>query len=184
MSTTDKLNSHSLVSASSTMCGSAAEQADAQGVYLVECYSADGKLRWKDVAENVVTTQGKNFLLDTILAGSSYTAAWVLSLYTAGTAAATATYAVPIVTEVLNSVLATRPATAWTAASAGSKASSAISCAIIGSATITGVMVMKGSSTIGDTAAGSAVLLSEGALGASRAVLSGDTLSVTYTLSV
>jgi hypothetical protein len=61
MSTTDKLNSHSLVSASSTMCGSAAEQADAQGVYLVECYSADGKLRWKDVAENVVTTQGQEF---------------------------------------------------------------------------------------------------------------------------
>ena len=167
-----------------SMSGGAADIERAAGVYHLECLAPDGSLRWAEDVCNVVTTQGKNFVLDNALAGSGYTAAWLLSLFTAGTPVATATYASPVVTEVTSSVLASRPAMTWVAASGGGKSSNAVTCSIVGSATITGVMVVKGSATIGDTATASAVLLSEGTLATSRAVLSGDTLNVTYSLSI
>ena len=37
------------------------------GYYEVECYGADGVLKWKDDIHNLVTTVGKNFTMDTIL---------------------------------------------------------------------------------------------------------------------
>lgn len=181
---TDTLHSAAALAASAILGGQAGEAADAEGTYLLECFAPDGTLRWREEVHNVVTTQGKNFVLDNALAGSAYTAAWLLSLFTAGTPAATATYASPVVTEVTSGVLASRPAITWTAAASGSKTSNTVACSMVGSATITGVMVVKGSSTIGDTAQAGGVLLSEGTLGSSRAVLSGDTLNVTYSLSI
>lgn len=170
--------------ASATMGGQAADAMHARGVYLVECRAADGTLRWTDEIPNLVTTQGRNHILDTELAGSAYTAAWFLSLYTAGTITAGATYAAPVVTEVVVGVLAARPSVGWTAAAAGSKASTTTTCPIVGSATITGVMLVRGSGTTGDTAAAGGVLLSAGLLGTSRAVLNGDQLNISYSLAV
>lgn len=56
------------------------EQSDVHGQYLVECFDADGNLKWSDTIENLVTTAGKNFLLDTTLNGSAYTATWYIGL--------------------------------------------------------------------------------------------------------
>src|SRR6187549_1787691 len=49
------------------------EQADAHGRYEIECFGPDGKLKWREVIDNVVQTVGKNLALDTFLGGAAYT---------------------------------------------------------------------------------------------------------------
>src|SRR4029077_11874811 len=41
--------------------------------YEIECRDKDGRLKWREVIENVVCTVGKNLALDTFLAGAAYT---------------------------------------------------------------------------------------------------------------
>jgi len=41
--------------------------------YRVKCFDKNGSLKWEDLIHNVVPTVSKNLILDTILAGSSYT---------------------------------------------------------------------------------------------------------------
>lgn len=169
--------------ASAVMSGASHDEMVAVGRYSFELIR-DGQVidAWQD--DNLLTTEGRNYILDTLLSGSSYTASWFLSLYTAGSAAAGNTYAAPVVTEVTSSVLATRPAVTWASAASGSKASNTIACNFIGSATVTGCMMLKGVNTIADTATAGGKMLSQAALSASRSVLSGDTLNITYTLTV
>lgn len=157
------------------------EELKLHGQYKIQCFDADGNLKWEDTVDNLITTQGKNHVLDTELGGSSYTAAWYCSLYTAGTITAAATYAVPVVTEVTSGVLAARVAVTFAAASGGSKVSNTINCVFVGGATITGMMISKGSATIGDTATAGGVLLSAALLTQSRIVVANDQLNLTYT---
>ena len=57
-----------------------AEQLSAQGRYTATCYDADGNEKWADTFSNLVTTLGKNDLLDKYLTGSAYTAAFFMGL--------------------------------------------------------------------------------------------------------
>lgn len=50
-----------------------AEALHARGVYTFDCYGPDGALKWHDTIDNVVTTVGRNAVLDDALAGSAYT---------------------------------------------------------------------------------------------------------------
>jgi hypothetical protein len=43
------------------------------GRYEIECVGPNGEIKWRDVIDNLVTTAGKNLLLDTVLAGEDYT---------------------------------------------------------------------------------------------------------------
>ena len=161
------------------------EQANATGVYTVECVGADGQVKWTDTFHNLVTTVGKNDLLDKYLSGSSYTAAWYLGLVN-GSSAPTYDAADTISshaggTEITAYSESTRPAPSFNAASGGSKSSSATAFNINGTATVAGAFLVSNSTKSGT----SGILYSAGNFsGGNRAVVSGDTLNVTYTASV
>lgn len=161
------------------------EQANATGVYTVECVGADGQVKWSETFHNLVTTVGKNDLLDKYLSGSSYTAAWYLGLVNGSSSptydAADTMSSHAGWTEITAYSEATRPAPSFNAASGGSKSSSATAFSISGTATVAGAFLTSNSTKSGT----SGILYSAGNFsGGSRSVVSGDTLNVTYTASV
>ena len=176
------------VSASVTRGGGYAESFPLEGRYFVECYDKDGALKWADHIDNLVTTVGKNLLLDTILTGSAFTATSRMGLAGAGTKAAADTQASHAGWSEVGLANAptysgSRPTPSFSAASAGSKAtSSAQSFSITSSGTVAGCFInINGSATIDNT---TGTLFSAGDFsGGSKTVANGDTLSVTYTLS-
>ena len=50
------------------------------GRYVATAFDRDGKQLWTDTIENLVTTQGKNDMLDQYLDGAAYTAAFFVGL--------------------------------------------------------------------------------------------------------
>lgn len=156
------------------------------GHYHVQHHDADGQLLWEDDIGNLVTTAGKNFALDTLLSGSSYTAAWYLGLVdgaTAPTYAAADTMASHAGwTENVGYSNANRPAPAFSGASAGSKATSAaVVFNVNAGGTIAGVFLVSNSAKSGATG----TLYSVGSFsGGDQPVTNGGTLSVTYSASL
>lgn len=152
------------------------------GSYAVECYGADGQLKWSDSIKNLVVTAGRNDLLDQYFAGSSYTAAWYMGLVDG---ASTPTYAATDTlashagwTEFTSYSGSNRITVSWSAASAGSKSTTSTSFSISGSGTVAGALMTVTQAKATTTG----VLYSAGNFtGGSRAVVSGDTLLVTYT---
>jgi hypothetical protein len=171
------------------LSGAMLEQAKAEGHYVAECYGADGKLKWSDKIENIVTNEGKNVALDTIFAGSAYTAAVVMGLKGTGTAVigdAQASHASWLEVGLANAPAysGTRKTPAFSAASAGSKATSAaVSFAFTSAGTVAGCFInLAGSATIDAT---TGKLYSAGDFtGGSKVVASGDTLNVSYSASL
>ncbi len=152
-------------------------------VYEFECRDAEGNVKWSETVRNLVTTAGKNDLLDKYFAGSAYTAGWFMGLvdnasFTAIAAADTmASHAGWIESVVYSN--ATRPAIAFAAASGGTKVTSAaVAFNINGAATINGVFVNSVNTKSGTTG----ILYSAGSFSGTRAVSNGDTLNVQLTL--
>lgn len=140
------------------------------------------EIKWEEANCNLITTVGKNNILDNHFTGSAYTAAWFTGLidnasFTALAAADTmAAHAGWI--EFVGYSNGTRIAPSWTTASAGSKAySTPVSFAITAAATLNGAFINSVSTKSGTTG----VLCSEGSFAATRIVANGDTLNVSYT---
>lgn len=157
----------------------------AKGSYRVECRGADGEVKWVEDIQNLVVTVGKNYLLDTFLSGSSYTAAFYLGLVDGASAPSFAAADTMAShggwSENVAYSNGTRPAISFNAASGGAKVSVAVVFNINGAATIAGCFLTTVSTKSGTTG----TLTSAGSFSAgSRALQSGDTLSVTYQLSV
>ena len=155
------------------------------GEYTVECFDSEGNLKWSEGFKNLVTTVGKNFMLDTTFSGSTYSAAWYLGLVD-GTSSPTYNVANTMAshagwTEFTSYSESTRPAPTWGSASSGSKATTATSFSINGTGTVAGAFM-----TTDDTKSGATgTLYSAGNFsGGSRTVASGDTLNVTYTATL
>ncbi len=178
------------VSGASMVMGNALmEKAEIHGKYVVECFDADGNLKWRDEIENLVTTVGKNLMLDTILAGSAYTASVVMGLKSTGAAVAGDTMASHgSWTEVggtnAPAYTGNRPVPTFSAASAGSKATSAaVSFTFSSGGTVAGCFIVLSGSATKDNTTGT--LFSAGDFtGGNRTVASSDVLNVTYSASV
>ena len=56
--------------------------AKAGGVYKIECHDAQGNLKWEETTHNLVVNEGLQDMNNKYFKGSSYTAAWYLGLIT------------------------------------------------------------------------------------------------------
>jgi hypothetical protein len=196
MSEHERADARAMTDAEVIRGGNMREGAEAHGKYEFVCIGPDGKERWRDTIDNVVCTVGKNLMLDTALAGSSYS---VVGPYM-GLISSVSYGAGPVAGDTMTShagwteagglnaptYTAPRKTCAWSAASAGSKAlSAALSYAITSAGTVKGAFVVYGTgavSTIDNTAG---TLWSSGLFsGGDKTVGSGDTLNVNYSTSL
>ena len=167
------------------------EEVNVTGKYVAQCFDAHGNLKWEEEFSNLVTTQGKNHLLDTYLAGSAYTGKVFLGLisstgYTAVAAGDTANSHTGW-TEFTGYSQTTRRPPSFSAASSGSKATSTAAVFSITSAnTIKGTFLMANTGTGLAAAKGgySGSLYSAGLFtGGDKTIGNGDVVNVTYTAS-
>lgn len=181
----EKLNMHETLGCGLVAKSGHNESIRLSGHYDVECIGADGKVKWTDRAQNVVTDVGGALTLDTILAGSAFTATVVMGLKGTGTAVVGDTQAshagwLEVGGTNAPAYTGNRPTPSWSAASGKSKAtSSAASFAITSAGTVAGCFLNINGSATKDNTTGT--LYSAGDFSASRSVQNGDTLNVTYT---
>jgi hypothetical protein len=171
--------------------GASVNTASAHGVYTVQCIGADGQVKWETEAPNLVVNGGLQDMNAKYFTGSVYTATWYLGLYGAGasnTPAATDTMASHIGwTEIVPYSQATRPActfgTPTTAnPSVATNSASVAVFSINATATVGGAFLTSNSTKSGST--GTLYSAADFSSPGDRAVVSGDTLNVTYTLSL
>ena len=190
--TTESITSKETTDASVIRGAKNMESVHASGTYEIVCHDSSGNLLWKDEIQNLVTTVGKNDLLDKYLAGSSYTAAWYVGIissvsYSAISANDTASSHAGWREAAADPLLppnydeATRPAATFASASGGSKSTSAASTfTIASSGTVKGAFLISNSTKDGT----SGILYSAGLFtGGDKSVADGDVINITYTAS-
>lgn len=181
-----------------------AELTKAGGTYHVECFDADGNLKWADDIINAVTQEGKVVGLKNTLNASAFTQVSYLGLisatgYTTPPANTNTAAQINIAAsangwnEVVSSVVAARGTPSWgtSTGSAGnaSLATTAVAFSILNTLVIKGCfLVLKDlaaagpSATVGST---TGALYSAGLFtGGDKSVNNGDTLNVTYTANL
>ena len=171
--------------------GGLADSAKASGVYSIQCHDKDGNLKWEAESKNLVVNTGLQDMNAKYFTGSSYTAAWYLGLYGAGasnTPAAGDTMASHAGwTENTTYSNANRPtATFGTPTTANpSVATNSASPAVFninGTATVGGAFLTTSNTKGGTT--GTLYSAADFSAPGDRSVVNGDTLTVTYTLSL
>lgn len=166
------------------------EQMSFKNTFHAVFRDAAGNVLREETFDNLVTTQGKNDFLDKYLAGSAYTAAWYMGLISStsystivvgDTAASHAGWLEAGATNA-PTFSGARKTTAWSAASAGAKALSAgLVFTFTGSGTVKGCFL----SSVATVDAATGVLLSAGLFtGGDQPVVSTNTLTVTYTMTL
>jgi len=151
------------------------------GVFEVECFGPDGKLKWKDTAKNLVTNEGLDHILDVVLHGTTAVSPWYVGLKNTGTPAAGDTLASHGTwTENTNYTgdrkeYVEAAASSQSVTNSASKASFSIS---VDSQTISGAFLAGAATGTSDT-----LLCVADFTGGDKSADNGDTLEVTYTIS-
>lgn len=187
----DKVKSKDVASSSLVAGGSAADSASAKGVYKIQCHDKDGNLKWEDEAPNLVVNVGLQDMNAKYFTGVAYTATWFLGLYGSGAtnspAAGNTMSSHSSWTEVTAYSQATRPTctfgTPTTANPSVATNSASPATFSINATTTVGGAFLTSNSTIGGTT-GTLYSAADFSAPGDRAVTNGDTLSVTYTLSL
>jgi hypothetical protein len=150
------------------------------GKYHVECVGADGVVKWTEDFDNLVTTEGKNYLLDVGLRAQAQLTAWYVGLKSTGAAVAGDTLPTHASWTEVTPYAGNRLAlTVASAAAAGVlSSSSATSYSINATNTVFGCFICSVNTGT------SGKLYSAGDFGASKAVSSGDTLNVSYSTTL
>lgn len=170
------------------------EELTVRGMFHIE-HVRDGKVIYSEDFPNTVVTVGKNAMLDQSLAGSAYTVTGPYmglissTSFTAISAADTMTsHAGWLEAGNANAPTysGTRKTCAWNAASAGAKAlSAALSFGITGIGTIKGAFLTFGSGALNTIDNTGGTLFSAGLFtGGDRAVIPGDTVNISYSISL
>ena len=153
-----------------------------KNTWEVVCKGSDGKEKWRELNDNLIVTAGLNSLLTEYFKGSSYTAAWYVGLKSTGTALAADTMSShsswtenTTFSESVRQTLTLGTPAAGSVNNSSSKATFSIN----GSTTIFGAFLVT-NNTKGGTAG---TLYGVVDFGSSRAVISGDTLEITVTLT-
>jgi hypothetical protein len=188
----DKISAADTCEASCSYNTTPSDTATIEGRYYAVCYDKDGNVKWEDAIENLVTTVGKNATLDTIL-GNTAAGAVVMGLKGTGTAVVADTQSSHATWNEVGAVYpptysGTRKTPVFSAAAFVSgttctkSTSSASSFSITGTGTVAGCFInIGGSATIDNT---TGVLFSAGDFSSPKAVVSGDTIAVSYSCSL
>jgi hypothetical protein len=186
----EKASSTDMVASSVRVDRELQSRAGAGGMFHFKCYDADGNLKWEENIHNLVVNQGLKDMNDKYFSGSGYSATWYLGLvnnsptpsYVAGDTAASHGW-----TETTAYSQATRPACTFGAATTAdpsviSNSASPASFSINGTVTVAGAFLISENTKGGS----SGVLFSASTFQSpgARSVVSGDTLTVTYTFSL
>jgi hypothetical protein len=169
----------------------AGEELMAMGRFTIQCYDKDGNLKWEDDNHNLVVNQGLQYMCGTALTSVAQITTWYIGLY--GAAASNNPAAGDTMashagwTEVTNYSNATRPACTFATATTAnpSVATNSASVAVFninGSGTIGGAFLTSSNTKGGTT--GTLFSAADFQSPGDRTVASGDTLNVTYTLSL
>jgi len=187
----DKVKSQDVAASSLIAGGSATDSASAKGVYKIQCHDAQGNLKWEADAPNLVVNGGLQDMNAKYFTGVSYSAAWYLGLYGSGAtnspAAGDTMSSHAGWTEVTDYSQATRPActfgTPTTANPSVATNSASPATFSINATTTVGGAFLTSNNTKGGTT-GTLYSAADFSAPGDRSVVSGDTLSVTYTLSL
>jgi hypothetical protein len=184
--------SNDLVGSALTVSKPVTEGIGAGGVYTLQCFDKDGKLKWEESSHNLVVNVGLQDMNTKYFTGSSYTAAWYIGLIT-GPGSGTTIAAGDTMsshagwTENTGYSNATRPAATFGTATTADpsvidNSASAASFSINATSTIAGAFLTTSNTKSGTT--GILFSASDFQSPGDRSVVSGDTLNVTYTFSL
>lgn len=187
----DKSKAADTVGSAVVSGGGAQDGIKGGGVFSIQCHGADGQLKWEAKSHNLVVNVGLQDMNAKYFTGSSYTAAWYLGLY--GAAASNNPAASDTMsshagwTEVTAYSQSTRPACSFGSATAAdpsviTNSGSPATYSINGTTTVGGAFLTSDNTKSGT----SGILFSAADFGSpgDRSVVSGDTLTVSYTFSL
>jgi hypothetical protein len=146
--------------------------------WKVTCLDKDGNVKWEENEKNIIVTAGLNHILNTQFHASTQVTTWYIGLKGAGTPIAADTMASHSSWTELTDYSGDRKEWTEGAASAGSMTNgSSVDFSITGTATIAGAFLNTAATGTAGTLYGVVDFSS------SRAVISGDTLQVTVTVT-
>lgn len=183
----EKIRSADAVSSGLTAGTRSGEEMMALGHFTAQCFDKDGNLKWEASNHNLVVNVGLQYMCGSALTSTTQITAWYIGLYGAGSTnnpAASDTLASHAGWTEITPYSGNRPACTFATAttanpSVATNSASKAAYSINATATVGGAFLCSAASGTSGTLFSAADFT-----GGDRSVASGDTVNVTYTLSL